>query len=141
VLAEVYPNPEYDRFLRDAAAAQNGLIPMTDLCASFSPNSDSAFLAYAQSRSFTNYLRGGFGTDGLLRLTNFYANGVDCEQGTQQAFGVSFGKLERDWRVNTLGENNLTSALGDIAPYLALLCLVMFFPLLGMFNAMRKKNN
>jgi hypothetical protein len=141
VLAEVYPNPEYDRFLRDAATAQNGLIPMTDLCASFSPISDSAFLAYAQSRSFTNYLRGGFGADGLLRLANVYANGVDCEQGTQQAFGVSFGKLERDWRVNTLGENNFTSALGDIAPYLALLCLVLFFPLLGIFNAMRKKDN
>ena len=136
-LAEVYPDPEYDRFLQDAAA-RDALIPMLDLCASFSPNSDSAFLAYAQSRSFTNYLRGGFGTDGLLRLANAYANGMDCERGPQQAFGVSFGKLERDWRVNVLGENSFMSAFGDIAPYLALLCLVMFFPLFGMFNAMRK---
>ena len=139
-LAEVYPDPEYDRFLRDAAV-QNDLIPMTELCASFPPNSDSAFLAYAQSRSFTNYLRGGFGTDSLLRLANVHANGVDCERGSQQAFGVSFGKLERDWRVNVLGENSLMSALENIAPYLALLCLVMFFPLIGMFNAMRKKDN
>jgi len=55
-LAEVYPDPEYDRFLMDAAA-RNSLIPIRDLCAPFSPNADSAFLAYAESRSFTNYLR------------------------------------------------------------------------------------
>ena len=137
-LAEVYPNPEYDRFLMDAAA-RDTLIPMLDLCVSFSPNSDSAFLAYAQSRSFTNYLRGTYGTDGLMNLTTTYANGVDCERGTERAFGVSFAKLERDWQTSVLGQNDLASALGRFAPYLVLLCLVVLMPLIGVIGAMRKK--
>ena len=137
-LAEVYPNPEYDRVLMDAAA-RDALIPILDLCASFSPNSDSAFLAYAQSRSFTNYLRGQYGADGLLNLARTYANGVDCERGTERAFGVSFAKLERDWQTSVLGQNDLVSTLGRFAPYLGLLCLVVLMPLIGVIGAMRKK--
>ena len=136
-LAEVYPNPEYDRFLD--AAARDALIPMLDLCASFSPNSDSAFLAYAQSRSFTNYLRGQYGVDGLMNLATIYANGVDCERGTERAFGVSFAKLERDWQTSVLGQNDIASTLGRFAPYLVLLCLVVLMPLIGVIGAMRKK--
>jgi hypothetical protein len=138
MIAELYPNPEYDRFLMDAAAREV-LIPMIDLCASFSPQIDSAFLAYAQSRSFTNYLRGQYGGDGLLSLSSAYASGVDCERGTERAFGVSFAKLERDWRTSVLGQNDLASTLGRFAPYLALLCLVMLMPLIGVIGAMRKK--
>lgn len=138
--AEVYSNPEYDRFLLDAAS-RDALIPIVDLCASFSPQIDSAFLAYAESRSFTDYLRGIYGADGLLALANAYANGVDCERGTERAFGVTLAKLERDWRVNVLGQNNITSTVGKFAPYLGLLCLVMAVPLISIINAMRKKDN
>ncbi|HKI54318.1 MAG TPA: peptidase MA family metallohydrolase [Anaerolineales bacterium] len=139
VLAEVYPNPEYDRFLVDAAS-RDALIPVLDLCDSFSPQVDSAFLAYAESRSFTDYLRGQYGTDGLLTLANAYANGVDCKHGTERAFGVSLAQLERDWRVTSLEQNNFMSTLGNFAPYLGLLCLVMIVPLISIVNAMRKKN-
>jgi hypothetical protein len=137
-LAEVYPNPAYDRFLMDAAA-RGVLIPMLTLCDSFSSKSGAAFLAYAQSRSFTNYLRGQFGSDGLLNLATIYANGVDCERGTQRAFSVSFAKLERDWRTDVLGQNDLASTLGRFAPYLVLLCLVVLMPLIGVIAAIRKK--
>lgn len=140
VLAEVYPNPDYDRVLADAAA-RDALIPMRDLCASFSPQVDSAFLAYAQSRSFTNYLRGQFGADGLLTLARAYADGVDCERAPERAFGVSLAKLERDWRVNALGQVSFASALGTFAPYLVLLCLVVLFPLLGILGSSKRKGN
>jgi hypothetical protein len=123
------------------AAARDALIPIVDLCASFSPQIDSAFLAYAESRSFTDYLRGIYGADGLLTLANTYANGVDCERGTERAFGVSLAKLERDWQVAALGQNNIMSTLGRFAPYLGLLCLVMAVPLIGIVNAIRKKDN
>jgi hypothetical protein len=123
MLAEVYPNPDYDSILKDAAA-RNALIPIRDLCASFSPRIDSAFLAYAESRSFTNYLRGQYGSDGLLTLANIYANGVDCERGAERAFGVSLAKLERDWRTTLSEESNLMSALGNFTPYLVLLCVL-----------------
>jgi hypothetical protein len=138
MLAEVYPNPEYDRFLLDAASRE-ALIPIKDLCASFSPQIDSAFLAYAESRSFTNYLRGQYGAGGLLNLAKIYADGVDCERGPERAFGVSIAKLERDWRVKTLGQNNALFTLVKFAPYLGLLCVVIFMPLIGIINAMRKK--
>jgi hypothetical protein len=137
-LAEVYPTPDYDRVLADAAA-RGMLIPMRDLCASFSPQVDSAFLAYAQSQSFVNYLRGQFGADGLMTLAATYANGVDCERGPERAFGVSLAKLERDWHVNVLGQSNIMSTLGTFAPYLVLLCLVVLFPLVGILNTLLKK--
>lgn len=137
-LAEVYPTPDYDRVLADAAA-RGTLIPMQDLCASFSSQVDSAFLAYAQSRSFVTYLRGQFGADGLLTLARTYADGVNCERGPERAFGVSLAKLERDWRANALGQSSFASTLGTFAPYLILLCLVVLFPLVGILNALRKK--
>lgn len=139
-LAEAYPNPNYAILLREAAA-RDALIPIRDLCDSFSPRVDSAFLAYAESRSFTDYLRGLYGADGLLSLANAYANGVTCERGTERAFGVSLAKLERDWRVTALGQTGVTFTLGDAVPYLILLCLVVFFPLVGIVNAMRKKGD
>jgi len=138
MLAEVYPNPDYDRVLKDAAA-RDALTPIKDLCASFSPQVDSAFLAYAESRSFTDYLRGQYGADGLLSLVTAYANGVDCERGPERAFGVTFAKLERDWRVTVLGGSNLMSTLGTFAPYLVLLCMVVFFTLIGILGSTRKK--
>ena len=139
-LAEVYPNPEYDRTLMNAAS-RDALIPIANLCASFAPQSDSAFLAYAESRSFTEYLRGQYGSDGLLTLAKSYANGVDCERGPERAFGVSLATLEQDWRVSTLGQNSIMSTLRRIAPYLGLLCLVLIVPLVGIVNAMRKKGD
>lgn len=139
-LAEGYPNPEYERALADAA--QRGtLIPLRDLCASFSPRLDSAFLAYAQSRSFVNYLRRQFGADGLLTLARAYANGVDCQGGPERAFGVTLVKLERDWQAQVLGRSDLEAVLKVFLPYLLLLCLVVFFPTIGILNALRKKGD
>jgi hypothetical protein len=136
--AELYPNADYDRVLADAGA-RDGLIPLRDLCASFPPNSASAFLAYAEARSFITYLRGQYGLDGLLALANAYATGVDCERGPERAFGISLAKLERDWRVSVLGQNTFVSALQGMAPYMMLLCLVTLIPLVGILSAMRRK--
>lgn len=140
MLAEVYPNPDYDNVLKDAAA-RDALTPLKDLCASFSPQVDSAFLAYAESRSFTNYLRGQYGADGLLALAVTYSNGVDCERGPERAFGVSLAKLERDWHMTILGQSNFMSTVGTFAPYLVLLCMVVLFPMIGLLGSLRKKGN
>lgn len=140
MLAEVYPNPNYIVLLRDAAA-NDELIPIRDLCDSFSPRIDSALLAYAEARSFTDHLRGQFGSDGLLNLAGIYASGVDCERGLERAFGVSLARLERDWRVTVLGQTGIMSTLENFAPYLLLLCLVMLFPLIGVIGSLRRKGN
>jgi len=139
-LAEIYPNVDYDRALADAAI-NNDLIPLKDLCVSFPSDTGQAFLAYAESRSFTNYLHDTYGSTGLLKLVSSYADGVDCEQGAERAFGVSLSALELNWRSSVLGQNAFLSMLQNISPYLVLLCLVLIIPLIGIVSALRKKGN
>jgi len=139
-LAEVNPNPDYDRVLA-AAGANNTLIPIRELCASFPPNADTAFLAYAESRSFTHYLQSTYGSAKLLSLVSVYADGVDCEHGTENAYGVSLSKLEMDWRASALGQNAILPALRNLSPYLVLLCLILLIPFIGILSVMRKKGN
>ena len=64
---------------------------------------------------------------------------MDYERGVERAFGVSLAKLEMDWRASVLGENTLGSTLKNLMPYLVLLLVVIFVPLLGIINAMRMK--
>ena len=137
MFAEGYPNPDYDVVLKDAVA-RDALIPIRDLCASFSPRIDSAFLAYAESRSFTNYLYKQYGASGLLNLATTYANGVDCERGPERAFGVTLANLERNWHVNELGQSDLASSFARFIPYLVLLFLVVFVPLIGALGGAKK---
>jgi hypothetical protein len=137
-LAEINPNPDYDLALASAGVTGT-LIPIKDLCVSFSPNPDSAFLAYAEARSFTDYLHDTYGSQNLLNLALIYADGVDCERGTESAYGISLSKLEMDWRRSALGENTILPAFQNMLPYLALLCLVLLIPFIGIVNVLRNK--
>jgi len=139
-LAEMYPNADYDRALADAGA-NNDLIPLKDLCASFPADAGQAFLAYAESRSFTNYLHNAYGSSGLLSLAASYADGVDCERGTERAFGIPLSNLEQKWRSSVLGQNSLLPVLQNISPYLVLLCLVLIIPFIGIISTLRKKGS
>lgn len=139
-LAEIYPNADYDRVLADAVT-NNDLIPLKDLCVSFPAEAGQAFLAYAESRSFTNYLHDTYGSTGLQNLLRSYADGVDCERGTERAFGVSLTNLESEWRSSVLGQNAFLSALQNISPYLVLLCLVLIIPLIGVVSSLRKRGS
>ena len=135
---EINPSVEYDRALLEARA-RNALMPLLDLCASFPTQPDSAFLAYAESRSFVTYLRNTFGASKLIELSRVYADGVTCDRGTEVAYGTSLAQLELRWREATLGENAWGLALRNMIPYLILCGLVLGIPLLIGFNAMRKK--
>jgi hypothetical protein len=137
-LAEIYPNPDYDRVLGDAANSGD-LIPLQDLCGSFPADTGQAFLAYAESRSFTNYLYETYGSSGLLKLASSYTDGVDCERGAELALGMSLSNLESRWRASALGQRAWMPAIQNMAPYLVLLCLVLIVPLIGMVNSARKK--
>jgi hypothetical protein len=137
-LAEMYPNTDYDRVLKDASSG-NTLIPLDTLCASFPADMSQAFLAYAESRSFTNYLQQTYGSTGLLKLATSYAGGADCDHGTELAFGLPLSNLEAKWRSSILGQNAWLPALQNMTPYLVLLCAVLFFPFMGVVTAFRKK--
>lgn len=137
-LVEINPSAEYDRVLLEART-RNALIPLLDLCASFPTQPDSAFLAYAEARSFTVYLRNTYGSSKLLELARAYADGVACERGVEVAYGASLAQLELRWRESALGENVWATALRNMLPYLILCGMVLGIPLLIGFNAMRKK--
>lgn len=137
-VAETYPNADYDRVLSEAVT-NDDLIQLKDLCVSFPADAGQAFLAYAESRSFINYLHDKYGSAGLLSLAASYADGVDCERGTERAFGLSLSSLETEWRSAVLGENIFLSTLQNISPYLVLLCLVLIIPLIGIISTMRKR--
>jgi hypothetical protein len=139
-LAEISPNPDYDRTL-SAAAGTNGLMPLKELCASFPAKVDQAFLAYAQSRSFTNYLLNTYGSTGLMTLAGAYADGVDCERGTERAFGISLSQLELDWHASLVGQSPVSVMISDKAPYLVLFCLVLFIPFIAILSTSRKKGD
>jgi len=139
-LAELYPNPDYDRALTDASR-KGTLIPLKDLCASFPPNVGQAFLAYAESRSFTRYLRDTYGASSLLGLANVYADGLDCDKGITRALGASLEQLDIRWREAVLGENAARLAFRNMAPFLVLLAVILIVPLWGAVNLIRRKGN
>ena len=139
-LVETSPNADYEHVLAEAAVNQR-LIPLADLCRAFPAGAAQAFLAYAQARSFSLYIRETYGSSGLLDLAAAYADGADCQGGTERALGIPLPKLEERWQSSVLGEPAVLPALQNIAPYLVLLCLVLGIPLLGIAGTLRKKGS
>lgn len=137
-MVELYPNPDYARAL-EIASVNNTLIPFTDLCASFPADSGSAFLAYAQSRSFVTYIRDSFGASGLSRLTGTYSDGFDCDLGATKALGSSLNQLDQRWRENVLGQNRTGAAMRNLLPFFLLLFLVLIVPIWGAVDVMRQR--
>jgi hypothetical protein len=128
-LAELYPNPDYI-VLIERALQKGSLLPMASLCATFPRDASGTFLAYAQSASFTRFLVDEFGTSGMEKLLQAYANGLGCEQGVQSATSNSMTELERRWRQTYFGENAWLSGLEKLLPYVGLVLAVVIIPLL-----------
>lgn len=137
-LAELFPNPDY-RSALDNAVDTETLIPMRQLCSAFPREASGAFLAYAQSASFTRYLHQNFGTSGLKTLLESYEDGLGCEEAPQVAFGATLSELEYRWRQEVLGVDLNRMVLRNLSPYLALLGLLVILPLIGGLMIFRKK--
>jgi hypothetical protein len=136
---ELAANPDYPRAL-SLASEQKTLIPLADLCGSFPQSTGRAFLAYAESESFTNFLIEKYGQTGLLALTKAYGDGLDCEQGARRALGQPLSQLEVDWRASTLGENAGIRALINLFPYLAILVVLLTVSLVNAFMFKKAPN-
>jgi len=96
---EQLPTPEYAMVLEEART-QGRLLPLEDLCVPFSPDSRTAFLAYAQSGSVVQFIRERYGAGGIRTLLAAYANGASCTGGVQEALNVSLSGLETVWRAS-----------------------------------------
>jgi hypothetical protein len=137
-LAEIYPNPDFQRSLSKAAKSGT-LIPLNLLCNGFSHEASSAFLSYAESISFVQFLSERFGISGLQTLIKKYQNGLGCSEGIQAAYGESFEQLEARWKQEVLGINAQVLAWKNLSPYL-LLSLLLFLPPIGLGLWSRRKS-
>jgi hypothetical protein len=132
-LAELNPNPDQQTTLDDAAA-QHTLIPLADLCAPFPDDPASAYLAYAEARSFTQYLLDHYGASGLAGLAAAYADGLDCEQGADRALHATLSDLDLRWREDVLGEERGGVIAANLMPYFLLFVLVAAVPVAALLG-------
>ncbi len=137
-LAEIYPNPDFQRSLSKAAESGT-LIPLNLLCNGFSHEASSAFLSYAESASFVQFLTERFGSSGLQKLIKHYQDGLGCSEGVQAAFGQSFEQLDERWKQEVLGINPQAVAWRNLSPYVLLSLLLLLPPIgIGVLGRRRK---
>jgi hypothetical protein len=137
-VAELYPNPDY-QILLESAYEKGTLLPISSLCNALPRDAAGAYLAYAESASFTRYLHEQYGSLLIDQLVRQYANGLDCERGIEVALGSSLSQLERDWRRETLGEDPWQTALTNLAPWLLLLAAILVLPIVLVIVTLRGK--
>lgn len=126
-LVELYPNPEYQDLL-ESAYKSGDLIPISSLCQAFPSGSESALLAYAESASFTRFLYGRFGNDGLNRLMAAYASEMECTEGIEEALGSDLTQLEASWLKTNFTNISWTRTINDFLPWLILLLAILAGP-------------
>ncbi|MEW5828440.1 MAG: peptidase MA family metallohydrolase [Chloroflexota bacterium] len=139
-LAELTPDPDASRAL-EIASRTNSLIPLADLCGSFPPDAERAYLAYAESGSFVGFLYDAFGTQGLDSLISAYSGGQGCGPGAAAALGKSLAQLESEWRESVLGENRAGAALRNLAPYIIVALVVLLVPLWQVFARKQERSD
>ncbi|MBM3947758.1 MAG: hypothetical protein FJ312_00675 [SAR202 cluster bacterium] len=76
---------------------------------------DDVVLFYAQSRDLVRYLIDERGAEGMTAVIRGLSAGTKLEQAVQDAYGVSLGDLEDDWRVY-IGAEPLPIADGSTSP-------------------------
>ncbi|NTU74698.1 MAG: hypothetical protein HGA86_01070 [Anaerolineaceae bacterium] len=131
---ETKPNQDYQRAL-NRAADEEKLIPMQNLCGSFPTEASGAFLAYAQSESFVSYLIKTGGAEKLYNLTAQYRDGLGCNEGLKEVYGLDLDQMDLRWRENILGFSLQQMAFTNLLPYI-LVALVIILPalLIGFFS-------
>jgi hypothetical protein len=128
--AELAENEEYTAAL-SRAADRKEFIPMADLCQSFPQQTEQVYLAYAQSASFTEYLQNEYGYEQLRGLMEKYAEGVGCEAGFLQTYGLSLSKAQAQWQKDTFRSTVLSAFAVNMSPYAILLVILMGLPWLA----------
>jgi hypothetical protein len=128
--AELADNEAYSAALLFAEDRKE-FIPMADLCQSFPEQTEQVYLAYAQSASFTEYLQNEYGQAQLRGLMGKYAEGVGCEPGFLQIYGMSLSKVQTQWQKDTFSTNVLSAFAVNMGPYLILLTILTGLPWLA----------
>jgi hypothetical protein len=123
-LAELTPPTDYKNAVQ-AAGKSELLLPLSSLCGPFPADASGAFLAHAESDRVTRYIQSTYGTSSLDALVLAYAKGLDCEQGAEQALGISLSQLDRRWRQAEFGRQAGGAAFQNLLPYLFLMLILL----------------
>jgi hypothetical protein len=132
---ERLPTPEYALAIEEARKADE-LIPLEELCVPFSPDPQTATLAYAQSGSVVAFIRETYGAEGIRQLLDAYADGASCTSGVEAGLGVSLRELEADWRMSLEPEANWATLVNKTGFWIAasLIGLLLMVPFMGSFR-------
>lgn len=127
MMNQAQPEPDFPALL---AAARDGgrFLPLDSLCGSFPADLAQARLAYAQSESFTRYLRARFGAERLHALIQSYAGGAECSPGLEAALGQPLAALEQAWLAQVTNAGEAALRWQTVAPWLLLGGLVLLGP-------------
>ena len=141
--AELEAHPDHASALQTAHRT-GALLPFMDLCASFPAEAGGAFLAYAQSGSFVNHLRKTYGDAVLVRLTQAYRergplDDANCALGSLKALGVPLEQLDENWRESLPLQEYDSNAVHSLAPFIAVMALILIVPLWGALEQTRKR--
>ncbi len=94
--SETYPNPDLDRTLSQALQTKT-IIDFDGLCETFPLQANEANIAYAQSRSFVQYLESTYGSNLFIDILSLSGTGLSCEQTMKQTTGIGLAKLTKNW--------------------------------------------
>jgi hypothetical protein len=77
----------------------------------------------------------------LLALTSAYGDGLNCQQGMQQALGQPLSQVEEEWRASVLGENTGMTAFSNLFPYIAILAVLLTVSLVSALTFKRPQHD
>ena len=88
---------KYNRSLLPQAILSGQFFRMRTLDERFPRDKRSLQLAYAQSKSFVDYISREFGKDSILNLLNSLRHGLTLDTAIGENFSISFADLEKRW--------------------------------------------
>ena len=129
---EQLPTPEYTLTLEEARD-RGQLLSLEELCVPFSPDPRTAILSYAQSASVVTFIRKRYGAEGIRKLLSAYADGASCTSGVEEALGISFKRLESNWRISVEPEAGWRAVMDQIGVWVGLwlLSMLVAVPMIG----------
>jgi hypothetical protein len=119
------------RSVLNEAVMQNRVLGLQYLNDGFPRDRDRLTLAYAESKSFVEYMTSGKGDQGLLELLGCLKAGDDLDSSIMKTFSISFNELEQRWysslQKKTLWVSLLINNLYEILFFLSALVLIYGF--------------
>jgi hypothetical protein len=122
---------DYKRAILPQAIVRGRYYRMSALHDRFPRDKQALHLAYAQSKSFVDYISRKYGRDQVLLLLNKLRKGLDIEAAIEETFAITFAELEKRWiqqlKNRKIWLTFLTTHIYEIIFFLGAVMLVIGF--------------